>query len=233
MNNFTLKIKFQERLNKLSSQDYDNVECWQIAEAFNKAQIEWVRRQLHGANIFKEGDEQSTRRVDDLQRLLKQAPLLGVNKDLFFESKGIPKDYLQFKRVGITGKSDCCGPRPFVVYPAEEADVDELLRDKNTTPSFDWAETFSTFIDNNIRVYTNKEFLVNDAVLTYYRFPKEVQFINCMDPASGEIFGADQIPEFKDDIVELIIDEACSILAGDIESMLQLQRNSQNAERNN
>ena len=39
--------------------------------------------------------------------------------------------------------------------------------------------------------------------------------------------------EFKDDIVELIIDEAVSILAGDIESVNQSSRGTQNTERNN
>ena len=41
------------------------------------------------------------------------------------------------------------------------------------------------------------------------------------------------ISEFKDDIVELIIDEAVSILAGDIESGNQYSRGQQEAERNN
>ena len=57
MLNSTIQIKVKERLNKLDSLDYDNIECWQIVEAFNKVQIEWARRQLHGGNIYKEGDE--------------------------------------------------------------------------------------------------------------------------------------------------------------------------------
>ena len=65
MNNTTLQIKFKQRLNKIASDDYDNIECWQIVEAFNKAQIEWCRRQLHGTNNYREGDEMSKRRVDD------------------------------------------------------------------------------------------------------------------------------------------------------------------------
>lgn len=70
MNNALLQIKIKERLNKLASMDYDNIECWQIAEAFNKAQLEFVRRQVHGINQKKEGDESSTVLIDDLQRLL-------------------------------------------------------------------------------------------------------------------------------------------------------------------
>ena len=72
MLNSTIQLKIKQRLNKLDSQDYDNLECWHIVEAFNKAQVEWCRRQLHGFNQFKEGDEQSNRRIDDLQILLTE-----------------------------------------------------------------------------------------------------------------------------------------------------------------
>jgi hypothetical protein len=72
MNNITLQLKVKQRLNKLDSQDYDNIQCWQIVEAFNKAQVEWVRRQVQGVNITKTGDEQTKVRIDDLQKLLKE-----------------------------------------------------------------------------------------------------------------------------------------------------------------
>ena len=99
MNNAALQLKIKQRLNKLASNDYDNIECWQIVEAFNKAQVEWVRRQLHGNNIFKEGDESSKRRVDDLQILLTQQLLFGTDQPEYFRSEELPEDYLQFKRV--------------------------------------------------------------------------------------------------------------------------------------
>ena len=56
MLNSTILIKVKQRLNKLDSQDYINVEAWQILEAFNKAQVDWCRRNLHGTNTTKEGD---------------------------------------------------------------------------------------------------------------------------------------------------------------------------------
>ena len=59
MENNTAFLKLKQRLNKLDSQDYDNILCFQVVEAFNKAQVEWSRRQLHGINMKKEGDEQS------------------------------------------------------------------------------------------------------------------------------------------------------------------------------
>ena len=121
MENSTLFIKLKQRLNKLDSNDYDNIECWQFIEAFNKAQIEWCRRNLHGGNMYKEGDELSKKRIDDLQPLLIELSLTGNVTDTYFEATNFPIDtYLEYKRVTTQAKDDCCTPRSMTVYLAEE-----------------------------------------------------------------------------------------------------------------
>ena len=107
MNNTTLQLKFRQRLNKIASDDYDNIECWQIVEAFNKAQIEWCRRQLHGTNAMKEGDEMSKRRIDDLQILLTTQTLVGTTFNDFFQSNNWPTNYLEYKRVSTDATNEC------------------------------------------------------------------------------------------------------------------------------
>lgn len=232
MNNNLLQIKIKQRLNKLASMDYDNLQCWMVQEAVNKAQIEWTRRQLYGLNQRKEGAEQSSGLVDDLQKLVKQVPLPGGAKDLFFETQSLPQDYLHFIRADVKAKSECCPERYMTVYEAEEANVGIFLRDSNREPNFEWAETFITLVGNKMRVYTNNKFDVTQAQITYYRLPREIQFNGCTDPATGQPFSADQTCEFTDDVAEVIIDEAAAILAGDIESINQYQRELQNAQRN-
>jgi hypothetical protein len=232
MLNSAIEIKVKQRLNKLDSQDYDNIQCWQIVEAFNKAQVEWVRRQLHGNNAFKEGDESSNRRKDDLQRLLVSQNLSTGKRDIYYHAS-LPADYLQWKRVDVYANKECCDKRKMVVYLAEEDDLSLLLRDKSKEPSFEWGETFATLMDNGVNIYTNNDFEIPNASLTYYRQPIRVQFLNCSDPYTGVASTADVLCEFKDDIVELIIDDTVSILAGDIESTNQFSRNAQASERNN
>jgi hypothetical protein len=222
----------KQRLNKLDSQDYDNITCWQVVESFNKAQVEWARRQLHGINVVKEGDEQSTRRKDDLQALLLKEPLNTAKVGIYYEGD-IPGDYLQWKRVDIYAKKECCDKRRMTVYLAEEGNLNQLLRDKSKQPNFEWAETFATLINNTVHLYTNDEFDVEDAFLTYYRQPRKIQITGCSDPYTGVISATEVECEFKDDIIELIIDEAVSILAGDIESGNQFSRTQESAERSN
>ncbi len=232
MLNSTIVIKLKQRINKLDSQDYDNIECWQAVEAFNKAQVEWCRRQLHGLNIVKEGDEQSTRRKDDLQVLLSDNQLSLIDKKDYFLGT-IPENYLQFKRVDVFACKDCCDDRRMTVYLAEEGNLNQLLRDKSKKPSFEWAETFATLINNQVHIYTNNEFEISQADLTYYRQPRKIQIQGCIDPYTNVESLTEVQSEFKDDIIEVIIDEAVSIIAGDIESSVQYPRGSQTAERNN
>lgn len=239
MLNSVILLKVKQRLNKLASLDFDNLQDWQIIEAFNKAQPDWTRRNLHGLNIVKEGDEQSTRRVDDFQVLLtttginSNPPIVMVNRIFYWETD-VPANYMQWKRISTDATNDCCSkPKKMVVYLSEQGNRDELLRDKNKQPSFDWGETFATMEENRIQLYTNGLFTPVNTQLTYYRQPARIQITGVVDPYTGVASLVDVIPEFKDDIVEVLIDETAKILAGDIESLNQIQREGQSVEQNN
>jgi hypothetical protein len=233
MNNTLLRIKIEQRLNKLSTQDYSNIKPWMVIEAFNKAQVEWVRRNLHGGNQYKEGDEQSVRRVDDLQILLTPHSFVLTAGKVFTEAP-IPTDYLQYKRITIHAKRDCCKEvRRMRTYLVEEAMVDTYLEDFNSKPSFEWGETFATLIGNTARLYHNDDFIVSKAQLTYYRFPQDIQILGVVNPNTGIASTVEIESELKDDLVEVIVDDAAAILAGDIESFNQYTRENQNAEKNN
>lgn len=234
MNNSTIQIKVKQRLNKLASSDYDNLECWQIVEAFNKGQVNWCRRNLHGLNVKQMGDEQSKAKIDDLQILLTEAVTPLAKRDRYVESSGLPADYMEWKRIGAKAESDCCNDkRGMVIYLAEEGNVDELLRDENKKPSFEWGETFCTLKGNNVRIYTNNDFELTEGILSYYRQPRHIEIAGCVDPYTQQPSTVDIESEFKDDIVELFIDEAAKILAGDIESFNQQQTASGQVEGNN
>jgi len=233
MNNFTIKLKVQQRLNKLASNDYDNIQDWQIVEAFNKGAVEWCRRQLHGLNVKQTGDEQSKRRIDDLQILLKETSLAMAKKDGYYSAPSLPDDYFEYKRLSIKAKTDCCEAGRFVVYLVEEANLDLFLKDPNLKPSFEWRETFMTMQGDEIRVYTNDEFDIPQAFLTYYKQPRRIEFAGIIDPYTGVAPAVDVESEFKDDIIELMIDECVKIISGDIEYFSSVQIATNAVEGNN
>ena len=233
MNNSLLQIKIKERLNKLDSDDYENISCWQIQEAFNKAQREWVRRQVNGMNQRREGRETSSQEISDLQNLLKTFISSFENTGLYYESDTFPSDYLVFARVSADAiRDNCCPPRRLVIYQEEESDVDMLLKSPVKRPDYDYAETFSTYFANKLRIYTDNKFEIVNPKLIYYRAPVTVMFLGCIDIETNTVVTTDVECEFTNGVTELIIDDAASILSGDIENYNNKTRLQQNSQQN-
>lgn len=239
MNNILLQLKIKERLNKVDSDDDNNLFCWQIQEAFNKAQREWVRRQIDGINQKKEGRESSAQKIADLQQLLVNWTSTFVNKGLYYESCDFPTDYLVFSRISsyAVKKGSCCPPRKLVLYLAEESKVDIYLKDVYKRPSWEYGESFYTLFKNTIRIYTNKGNAdsfdkIKDTEVIYYREPRPIKFKNCIDSETGLQITTDVTCEFSDTITELIIDDAAAILSFDLENAPNGQRNQLNEQHN-
>lgn len=233
MNNETFRVKLEQRCNKLSSLDYQNIESWMIVEVANKAQDQWVRRQLEGINQTRTGAEGSTRRIDDLQYILVNTPGTFSDQGLHWQST-LPSDYIEWCRLSAYAQDICrnCCPRRLVIFPGNEADVDIYLMDSNRKPNYDWATTFSTIMDSNFKIWTNDSFNLVDATVTYYRQPRRIVFAGATDPYTGTVSAVDVTCEFPDNITELIIDEAASILSGDMDAVYQQQRLANSVEHN-
>jgi len=133
---------------------------------------------------------------------------------------------------GTSSLDFCTVPRTMTVYQSEVANVDVLLRDNLKNPNFEWCETFCTLQNNEIRIW-RKNFYIMDPVLIYYRTPRRIEILGSVDPYTGFEVIANVPSEFKDDIVEVIIDNAVSLLAGDISDANQMIRGEQAAEKNN
>ncbi len=216
-----ISAKIDLRLNKSASADYDNIWNYVKQEAFNKAINEWVRRQVHGNNIKQEGDEETTMRVDDLQILLKVDNLGIRDKGDFVQTNKLPSDYMFFKRLTPYVSSGNCSSVKIKSHLKEEANVDDLLP---SVPSFEFEETFHTLINNRAHVYTAKKFKVDKVELTYYRKPIFYEF----KPAK-----LGTVVEFGDNICELLVDDACKIIASDIESLNAKALTESRVESNN
>lgn len=232
MTNELLQIKFKQRLNKLSSSDYDNIECWMVTEAFNNAQLKWFRRQVIGYNAKQVGDEGTKNLIDDLQNLLtRQEYTSFTTATKYVETSVLPGDYLYVKKIEVVGKTATCPERSLTAYLVEEADVDNTYSDDNSDPDFEWGETFFSIASNKLRIY-KKDFDITKVILTYYRRPKDIAIKDCVNPSTGSISPSNVLCEFKDDIVEIIVDEAISIVASDIESYNQYTVSKQNVQQN-
>lgn len=226
----TVVIKTRLRLNKSHSSDYDNILDYAVVEAVNKAAKEWCRRVIYGINQEQSGSEETTQRIDDLQFLLKSQSLKGKNHKNYFETNTLPQDYFAYSRITPYGHNETCSAVKFKSHLREEANMTVLLEDDFWRPDFEWRQTLHTIVGNKIRVYTNNEFKIDDVELLYYRFPKEMDIEGYTHETGRESTNVDL--EFKDDIAEIIIDEAVAIIAGDIEAINSFEVNNGRAKQN-
>jgi len=199
----------KQRLQKQDTNFNSNFLDEEWEDAFNKGKNDWLRRQHHGSNQFKEADEQTEQRVDDLQILLTDRKISMNNRGIYSETSRFPVDYRYYKRLTPYVSKDNCKKVMIKSFFVEESNIDDYLKDWTFKPSFDFEETFHTLVSNKFRVYHNNDFTVDEVLLTYYRNPAHI---------SCQKRDYDVIWEWKDDVAELIIDEAVKILAGDIEN---------------
>src|SRR5690606_1850544 len=108
--------------------------------------------------------------------------------------------------------------KDMTVYLSEEENVGLNLRDSYKKPDFKWGHTFCTLRGGVLRIYTNNEFDISEGKLIYYIQPRIFQLAGATNIYDGTVSTTDVELEFRDDLCELIIDEAVKILAGDIES---------------
>lgn len=216
--------RIKQRLQKQDTNFNSNILDEEFEDAINKAVSDWVRRQHHGFNFFKEADEQTEQRVDDLQILLTDRKISMNDRGIYSETSRFPIDYRYYKRLTPYVSKGNCKKVIIKSLFVEESNIDDYLKDWTFKPSFDFEETFHTLVHNKFRVYHNKDFTVDEVLLTYYRNPSH---ISCLKR------DYDVAWEWKDDVAELIIDEAVKILAGDIENSSAYELANKRVEEDN
>ena len=223
-----LKIKY--RLNKVDTQDDENISVYNIVEAFNKAQLNIVNRLYGKNNNYKTGIESSRKRVDDLKILLNPDPkILSVSKkDGYYLSESLPNDYFHLVRVTCLASRKDCSKKEIFIYLQEESNLNTLLRNENTNPNFEWGETIGTIVENNIKVFTLDKFEVSKIFLTYLRRPRAIDIPGYIKQDGSPSTQID--PEMPDTIVEMCIDEAVRILSGDMQNQFSNQISQQNLQ---
>ena len=193
-------------------------------DGFNKALNDLIRRLFHGGNVYKESAEETTMRVDDLQILLVEKSLKVRHNKMFAETDNIPSNYRYYNKLSVLSSNGKCSniliPSTFI----ENANVDHYLTHWNLSPSFDFEQTFHVMLNNKFRVYHNNDFKIDKVFLSYYRNPLKIK---C------DIGVLDEIWEWKDDLAELIIDEAVKLLSGNIEHTSAYQLSNNRVEQNN
>ena len=197
-----------DRLNKLSSNNSQNIPYPQFIRTFNACQIQWVEDRV-------KVDEVNRIRIDELQQLQKTLTLYKSEIDNVqpYLSCVLPDDYLHLKRV-------YCTPCQIDVHMVKEGDVNKLLFSENHKPSQSWGETIGVIGNNNLKIY-NEGLKIDSVYLSYYRRP-----INVDIEGYVKFDGTSSIninPEFNNSSLIEILDNVCVQLASDVSDQFRYQ----------
>lgn len=217
--------RIDNALEKQGSSSNANLNNYDKEDALNKALNDWIRRQIHGTNPYREGSEESEMRVDDLQPLLIPERKISVNNgDIFSDTSKLPENYRYYNRLTlVVTKGECTNVRIKSTF-VENANIDDLLQDWTFAPSFDFEQAFHIMASNKFRVYHNGDFKIDEVLLSYYTNPK---YISC------EKKDFDTPWQWKDDVAEVVIDEAIKLLSGNIEAQNAFALAKARVEENN
>lgn len=206
----------QDRLNKLSSNNSQNIQFPQFVRAFNTSQLQWVEDRI-------KINETSNLRTDEISQLLTSVKLKTSTKDNYYEASK-PSNYFHFKRLYGT-------PCNVNIIPVREGDVNNLLKSSNWKPSLEWEETFATFVGDKIRVYKDETFSLTGIYLVYFRYPIEVDIQGYTKYDNTISTNID--PEFQGSSLVEILDMTCLLLASDINDQLRYQAMTNKTTKHN
>ena len=88
-----------------------------------------------------------------------------------------------------------------------DIEKDLYYNDSNTSPSFEYRESFITIASNNVNVFYT-DFSVNSLILSYYRYPKKYTLTDPNNPESD--FEDEEVKDFDEKSINKILSATAS-----------------------
>lgn len=172
------------KLNKIGSNEHQNIELENKVIALNDAQINIIKTKFTENNVYKSGLDSFQKRYNDLEELIEKDKILSLiddNSPLNIWSADL--DLLDPKyMLGIPGseyiladKADC-KDRVLVSHLAKHGDIHRMLTNENFRPSFEYQEVLGTISGHKYQIFTDGTFTPKKLYLWYVRYPKKVDF---------------------------------------------------------
>lgn len=233
-----LLYKLDMRLNKVATSESQSIPLEDKILALNEAQIKLIKKKLNNNNSLSQGLDASKKRYQDLQALVIPFEKMAVTKTTEqYDSYAASIDSLQEKyfvpleMYASCTKEECKDRMLYIPSPVRHGDLITLMTNKNYAPSFEYEETLATISDNNIVVYTDGTFIVDNVYLTYLKYPQKIDIEGYEDfDGTPSVNSNTDLPEQLEDE---LLDVAYLELAIETENIPQVQMSqirNQNSE---
>jgi hypothetical protein len=178
----SLLYKIDQKLNKLSTNEHQQINLEDKILALNEAQIKLIKQKVDGTSTNSGyGLDAFKKRYEDLQSLImaynhQPLPLALKNSELnqYFASLNTltPKYMFYLDSYILADKGRCTDRKIWINRDlAKHGDIQFILTNDNYKPSFEYQETFNFLSSDEISVFTDGTFTPNDIYISYMRYP--------------------------------------------------------------
>lgn len=178
----SLLYKIDQKLNKLSTNEHQQIQLEDKILALNEAQIKLIKQKVDGQNTVSGlGLDAFKKRYEDLQSLVvtynhQPLDLTLKNAELNQWAAGLhqltPKYMFYIDSYVIADKGLCKDRKIWINRDlAKHGDLQFCLNNTHYRPSFEYQETFNFLSSDEISVFTDGTFVPKKVYISYMRYP--------------------------------------------------------------
>lgn len=188
----SLLYKIDQRLNKLASNDHQEISLEDKLLALNEAQLKLVKQKFTGVSTpTKMGFGAFKKRYQDIENLLvdfneNSLSLKEEDKTINQWSSDLSKldpKIMFYADAYVVADKGRCKERVLWINKdlVKHGDIQFLLNNDDFKPSFEYQETFNTITGENISIYTDGTFTPKKLKILYVRYPKKIDKVGYID----------------------------------------------------
>lgn len=178
----SLLYKIDQRLNKLSTNEHQQIQLEDKILALNEAQIKLIKQKVDGFSTLSGlGLDSFKKRYEDLQSLVVnyingELPLTVKNKEInqwtAYLHELSPKYMFYIDSYVLADKGRCKGRKIWINRDlAKHGDLQFILNNDHYKPSFEYQETFNFISSDEISIFTDGTFTPSKIYISYMRYP--------------------------------------------------------------
>ena len=181
----SLLYKIDQKLNKLSTNEHQQIQLEDKILALNEAQLKLIKQKVDGISIVSGmGFDAFKKRYEDLQSLVENYidhPLIPVLHDANLNQwivnihALIPK-YMFYVDSYILADKGICKNRIVWINQdlSKHGDTSILLKNEHYKPSFEYQETFNIIASDEMSIFTDGTFTPTTLYIMYIRYPEYI-----------------------------------------------------------
>lgn len=181
----SLLYKIDQKLNKLSTNEHQQIQPEDKILALNEAQIKLIKQKMDGSPTPSQmGMDSFRKRYEDLQRLIESyedhpLDLTLTNPEINKWSASISTitpGYMFYVDAYVIADKGRCKNRKIWINRdlASHGDLQFILNNNHYKPSFEYQETFSFISSDEISIFTDGTFTPKHLYLSYIRYPQYI-----------------------------------------------------------